>query len=395
MALRGNDKSEDKEGCYAVFTKSDRAVELAMEEDDDALVCTGIRTTAEAMEEDGFVITGSKPADEGELTMTEMYKRQITYIEYHERQIREQREQAELNERLARQAEQRARQAVRFAEREKARELEREKDREAEREKDRERARREQREAAKVAVAEDVRASVAKRGLLEPPPPAEDDMKCVRVDLAQTFAAAAAVAAAVAAVTADAAASAVELIGQQQQQEEAAHQQQQQQQEEGGQQQQQQQPEAEEKKAGEKKDEKEEEEEEKKEEKAKEKEKEEKAEEKEKEAVEEEDAWDHTWEVEADRIAQKSKKRGEILNESFVDHKDGDKLKHVVKVVKSDTTTAHGVLALAKELMPEVEFKSNSSKKVWTVRCVVESDDAAREVENLFRAYFGLEQTPF
>lgn len=117
---------------------------------------------------------------------------------------------------------------------------------------------------------------------------------------------------------------------------------------------------------------------------------------KEKEAVEEEeDAWDHTWEVEADRIAQKSKKRGEILNESFVDHKDGDKLKHVVKVVKSDTTTAHGVLALAKELMPEVEFKSNSSKKVWTVRCVVESDDAAREVENLFRAYFGLEQTPF
>jgi hypothetical protein len=393
MALRGNDKSDDKEGCYAVFTKSDRAVELAMEEDDDALVCTGIRTTAEAMEEDGFVITGSKPADEGELTMTEMYKRQITYIEYHERQIREQREQAELNERLARQAEQRARQAVRFAEREKARELEREKDREAEREKDREaerekdreRARREQREAAKVAkvakvaVAEDVRASVAKRGLLEPPPPAEDDMKCVRVDLAQTFAAAAAVAAAVAAVTADAAASAVELIGQQQQQEEAAHQQQQQQQEEGGQQQQQQQPEAEEKKAGEKKDEKEEEEEEAEKE----------------EAVEEEDAWDHTWEVEADRIAQKSKKRGEILNESFVDHKDGDKLKHVVKVVRSDTTTAHGVLALAKELMPEVEFKSNSSKKVWTVRCVVESDDAAREVENLFRAYFGLEQTPF
>ena len=376
MALRGNDKSEeDKEGCYAVlFTKSDRAVELAMEEedDDDALVCTGIRTTAEAMEEDGFVITGSKPADEGELTMTEMYKRQIAYIEYHERQIREQREQAELNERLARQAEQRARQAVRFAEREKARELEREKDRE--------RARREQREAAKVAVAEDVRASVAKRGLLEPPPPAEDDMKCVRVDLAQTFAAAAAAAA----VAEGTAAAVVELIGQQRQDEETGQQQQQQQQEEGGQQQQQQQqPEAEEKKKAE------EEEEEKKEEK--------KAEEKEKEAVEEEeeDAWDHTWEVEADRIAQKSKKRGEILNESFVDHKDGDKLKHVVKVVKSDTTTAHGVLALAKELMPEVEFKSNSSKKVWTVRCVVESDDAAREVENLFRAYFGLEQTPF
>lgn len=381
MALQGNDERKGKgrdanddkgKGRYAVFTKSDRAVELAMEEDADALVCTGVRDAVEAMEEDGFVITGSKPAGEGEVTMTEMYRRQLAYIEYHERQVREQREKdRELNERLARQAEQRARQAVRFAEREKDREAEREKDRELEREKDRERARREQREAARVAVAEDVRASVAKRGLLEPPRPAEDDMKCVRVDLAQTFAAAAA------AVAEGTAAAVVELLGQQRQDEETG-QQQQQQQEEGGQQQQQQQPEAEEKEA--------EEDEEKKEEK--------KAEEKEKEA-EEEDAWDHTWEVEADKIAQKSKKRGEILNESFVDHKDGDKLKHVVKVVKSDTTTAHGVLALAKELMPEVEFKSNSSKKVWTVRCVVESDDAAREVENLFKAYFGLEQTPF
>lgn len=348
------EKEKKKGGAYAVFTTSDKAVGVAMEEDEDALVCVGAHTWSEAMEEDGFAIVGSKPADEGEITMTEMYRRQLAYIEYHERQVREQRErQVELKERLARQAEQRERQAERFAAREKDRELEREKDRKAEREKSRR-----ERERAKTALDEDVRASAAKRGTLKPHRPDDDDLKGVKLDLARSFAAA--VAAPVPDFVAPTAPAEPEPQKEQQQQ-----QQQQQQLEvrEEKQQEQQQQQAA--------------------------------AAEEEEEEEEEEAEWNHTWELEAERLEQKSKKRGEISREAFVDRKDGDKLKHLVKVSKSDTTTAHRLLELGKELMPEVEFKGNSAKKIWTVRCVVESEDVAREVENLFKAYFGLEQTPF